>query len=74
MKGNHLANPPAVKPLSGRERRLLLLLYEDGAFADGGLSYGTAATILTWAYPQDNGGTRTRDGIYRFLRRVTTNL
>jgi len=69
MKGNHLAYLPNTKNLSAREKRLLKLLYEDGAFADGGLSYSAAATILTWAYPQDNGGYRTREGVYKFLRR-----
>jgi hypothetical protein len=74
MKGNHLADKPVnqAPKLSEREKRLLLLLYEDGAFADGGLSYSAAATILGWAYPQDNRGKRSRDGIYRFLQRNTT--
>ena len=70
---NHQARPPRYPPLSEREKRLICLLHEDGAFAV--ISYADVARILNMVYRSDNQGCRTRDGVYSFLNRAKcTNI
>ncbi|MDD5009366.1 MAG: hypothetical protein PHC68_13335 [Syntrophorhabdaceae bacterium] len=69
---NHQARPPRSPPLSEREKRLIKILHEDGAFAI--ISYADVARILNMVYRSDNQGCRTRDGVYSFLKGVKSTI
>jgi hypothetical protein len=71
MRGNHLASPPQPR-FSEREKRLLSLLWEDGALAT--LSYQDIALMLNRIYPNDNGKCRTRKGVEKFIRKKKEEL
>lgn len=63
---NHAALPPRYPPLSPREKRLISLLYEDGALAI--ISYADIARLLNFVYRPDNQGCRSRNGVYSYLK------